>query len=239
MHYGRRRITRRAAFKSKVYSEVSMPFSLIPLLTNVHWCTDVPGEKIQHSHAYRYLGESFQNLTLIFWQKLISMDICLWSRNTFRSCDAWFIFLLTASSFFFFSNWFCARHTHCLPIFVALTWLRDTLEVHGEREEMSNTIKLVPKTTHKEMLTLRAPLNIAVTLAQQLPGINSVVITNGIDRPFREWLYQANKKSWEYIGVATFQLKLWSNIPRLPKSLQLNRQNQETNIISLHFRIVK
>ena len=58
------------------------------------------------------------------------------------------------------------------------------------------------------MLTLRAPLNIAVTLAQQLPGINSVVITNGIDRPFREWLYQANKKSWEYIGVATFQLKL-------------------------------
>ena len=68
---------------------------------------------------------------------------------------------------------------------------------------------------------------------------DSVVITNGIDRPIREWLYQANKKSWEYIGVVTFQLKLCSNIPRLPKSLQLNRQNQDTNIISLHFRIVK
>ena len=37
---------------------------------------------------------------------------------------------------------------------------------------------------------------------------DSVVITNGIDRPTREWLYQANQKSLEYIGVVNFQLKL-------------------------------
>ena len=73
----------------------------------------------------------------------------------------------------------------CLPIFAALTWLRGTLEVHDEMDEMRaeyEAMKLVPKTTLKEMLTnpsLRAPLNIAVMmmLAQQLSGINAVKFT--------------------------------------------------------------
>lgn len=65
----------------------------------------------------------------------------------------------------------------------ALTWLRGTLEVHDEMDEMRaefEAMKLVPKTTLKEMLTnpsLRAPMNIAVMmmLAQQLSGINAVM----------------------------------------------------------------
>jgi len=65
----------------------------------------------------------------------------------------------------------------------ALTWLRGSLEVHDEMDEMRGeyeAMKLVPKTTLKEMLTnssLRAPLIIAVMmmLAQQLSGINAVM----------------------------------------------------------------
>jgi len=65
----------------------------------------------------------------------------------------------------------------------ALNWLRGTLEVHDEMDEMRaeyEAMKLVPKTTLKEMLTnpaLRAPLIIAVMmmLAQQLSGINAVM----------------------------------------------------------------
>jgi len=64
-----------------------------------------------------------------------------------------------------------------------LTWLRGTLEVHDEMDEMRaeyEAMKLVPKTTLKEMFTnasLRAPLIIAVMmmLAQQLSGINAVM----------------------------------------------------------------
>jgi len=64
-----------------------------------------------------------------------------------------------------------------------LTWLRGTLEVHDEMDEMraeSEAMKLVPKTTLREMLTnasLRSPLIIAVMmmLAQQLSGINAVI----------------------------------------------------------------
>jgi len=65
----------------------------------------------------------------------------------------------------------------------ALTWLRGSLEVHDEMDEMRGeyeSMKLVPKTTLWEMLTnhtLRAPLIIAVMmmLAQQLSGINAVI----------------------------------------------------------------
>lgn len=65
----------------------------------------------------------------------------------------------------------------------ALTWLRGSLEVHDEMDEMRaeyEAMKLVPKTTLKEMLTnqsLRSPLIIAVMmmLAQQLSGINAVI----------------------------------------------------------------
>ena len=64
-----------------------------------------------------------------------------------------------------------------------LTWLRGTLEVHDEMDEMraeSEAMKLVPKTTLREMFTnpsLRSPLIIAVMmmLAQQLSGINAVI----------------------------------------------------------------
>lgn len=83
---------------------------------------------------------------------------------------------------------FCSSFILFTPIFfpfcvvTALTWLRGTLEVHDEMDEMRaeyEAQKLVPKTTLKEMLTnpsLRAPLNIAVMmmLAQQLSGINAV-----------------------------------------------------------------
>jgi len=65
----------------------------------------------------------------------------------------------------------------------ALTWLRGTLEVHDEMDEMKQeqeSMKLVPKVTLKEMITnpaLRTPLIIAnmMMLAQQLSGINAAI----------------------------------------------------------------
>lgn len=66
---------------------------------------------------------------------------------------------------------------------VALTWLRDTIEVHDEMEEMRSeheSMKLISKVTLKELLvnsSLRIPLIIAVMvmLAQQFSGINAVM----------------------------------------------------------------
>jgi len=65
----------------------------------------------------------------------------------------------------------------------ALQWLRGTIEVHDEMDEMKQeqeAMKLVPKVTLKEMLTngsLRKPLIIAMMmmLAQQLSGINCAI----------------------------------------------------------------
>lgn len=65
----------------------------------------------------------------------------------------------------------------------ALTWLRGTIEIHDEMDEMKQeqeSMKLVPKVTLKEMLTnssLRQPLIIAIMmmLAQQLSGINAAI----------------------------------------------------------------
>ncbi|XP_012350789.1 solute carrier family 2, facilitated glucose transporter member 1 isoform X2 [Apis florea] len=65
----------------------------------------------------------------------------------------------------------------------ALAWLRGTIEVHDEMEEMRTeyeSVKLVPKVTLKELFvnsTLRIPLIIAlmVMFAQQLSGINAVM----------------------------------------------------------------
>ncbi|XP_075213581.1 facilitated glucose transporter protein 1-like isoform X2 [Lycorma delicatula] len=65
----------------------------------------------------------------------------------------------------------------------ALTWLRGSLEVHDEMDEMRSefeAMKLVPKVTLKEMMvnsTLRIPLIISmmVMIAQQLSGINAVM----------------------------------------------------------------
>jgi len=65
----------------------------------------------------------------------------------------------------------------------ALHWLRGTLEVHDEMDEMKQeqeSMKLVPKVTLNEMLTngsLRRPLIIAMMmmLAQQLSGINCAI----------------------------------------------------------------
>jgi len=65
----------------------------------------------------------------------------------------------------------------------ALSWLRGTIEVHDEMDEMKQeqeSMKLVPKVTLKEMLvngSLRQPLIIAMMmmLAQQLSGINCAI----------------------------------------------------------------
>lgn len=65
----------------------------------------------------------------------------------------------------------------------ALTWLRGTIEVHDEMDEMRaeyEAIKLVPRVTLYEMMhniTLRIPLiiSIMVMLSQQLSGINAVI----------------------------------------------------------------
>merc|ERR1712241_1236350 len=65
----------------------------------------------------------------------------------------------------------------------ALSWLRGTIEVHDEMDEMRQeqaSMKLVPKVTLKEMIingSLRQPLIIAMMmmLAQQLSGINCAI----------------------------------------------------------------
>ncbi|XP_071874992.1 solute carrier family 2, facilitated glucose transporter member 1 isoform X6 [Bombus fervidus] len=65
----------------------------------------------------------------------------------------------------------------------ALAWLRGTIEVHDEMEEMRTeyeSVKLVPKVTLKELFvnpSLRIPLMIAIMVmfAQQLSGINAVM----------------------------------------------------------------
>lgn len=64
----------------------------------------------------------------------------------------------------------------------ALTWLRGSLNVQDEMEEMraeNDQMKLMPKVTMKEMLvnpSLRIPLTIAlvIMIAQQFSGINAV-----------------------------------------------------------------
>ncbi|XP_068084549.1 solute carrier family 2, facilitated glucose transporter member 1 isoform X2 [Anabrus simplex] len=65
----------------------------------------------------------------------------------------------------------------------ALSWLRGTIEVHDEMDEMRTeyeSMKMVPKVTLKEMFVnpaLRIPLFISMMLmvAQQLSGINAVM----------------------------------------------------------------
>ncbi|XP_018300970.1 solute carrier family 2, facilitated glucose transporter member 1 isoform X2 [Mycetomoellerius zeteki] len=65
----------------------------------------------------------------------------------------------------------------------ALSWLRGTIEVHDEMEEMRaeyESVKLVPKVTLRELFVnpaLRIPLFISVMImfAQQLSGINAVM----------------------------------------------------------------
>jgi len=84
----------------------------------------------------------------------------------------------------------------------ALTWLRSSIEVHDEMDEMKQeqeSMKLVPKVTLKEMLVntaLRKPLIIAVMmmLAQQLSGINAAIFFStsifesaGLDEKSSEW----------------------------------------------------
>ncbi|XP_077273407.1 solute carrier family 2, facilitated glucose transporter member 1 isoform X1 [Temnothorax americanus] len=64
-----------------------------------------------------------------------------------------------------------------------LSWLRGTIEVHDEMEEMRaeyESVKLVPKVTLRELFvnpTLRIPLFISIMImfAQQLSGINAVM----------------------------------------------------------------
>lgn len=73
--------------------------------------------------------------------------------------------------------------TKRLFVVAALAWLRGTIEVHDEMEEMRTeyeSVKLVPKVTLKELFvnpSLRIPLMIAIMVmfAQQLSGINAVM----------------------------------------------------------------
>lgn len=73
--------------------------------------------------------------------------------------------------------------TKRLFVVAALTWLRGTIEVHEEMDEMRaeyDSVKLVPKVTLKELFvnpSLRIPLIIAIMVmfAQQLSGINAVM----------------------------------------------------------------
>ncbi|PNF43284.1 Solute carrier family 2, facilitated glucose transporter member 1 [Cryptotermes secundus] len=84
----------------------------------------------------------------------------------------------------------------------ALTWLRGSIEVHDEMDDMRNeyeAMKLVPKVTLKEMFvnaTLRIPLIIAmmVMVAQQLSGINAVMFFS--TKIFR--MAQLDDKSAQY-----------------------------------------
>lgn len=84
----------------------------------------------------------------------------------------------------------------------ALTWLRGSIEVHDEMDDMRNeyeAMKLVPKVTVKEMFvnaTLRMPLMIAmmVMVAQQLSGINAVMFFS--TRIFR--MAQLDDKNAQY-----------------------------------------
>ncbi|CAG9859239.1 unnamed protein product [Phyllotreta striolata] len=65
----------------------------------------------------------------------------------------------------------------------ALSWFRGTMDVHEEMDVMkaeSEALKLIPKTTVRELVTnstLRIPLIISLTvmIAQQLSGINAVM----------------------------------------------------------------
>lgn len=64
----------------------------------------------------------------------------------------------------------------------ALTWLRGSVSVHEEMDEMRSeyeSLKLIPTVSLKELISnhaLRIPLIISLTmmLAQQLSGINAV-----------------------------------------------------------------
>lgn len=66
---------------------------------------------------------------------------------------------------------------------IALSWLRGTIEVHDEMEDMRaeyESVKLVPKVTVRELFVnpaLRIPMfiSIMVMFAQQLSGINAVM----------------------------------------------------------------
>lgn len=70
----------------------------------------------------------------------------------------------------------------CVCVCVALQWLRGTIEVHDEMDEMraeNEAMKVIPRVTIREMLSnpmLKIPLGIAVMLmvCQQLSGINAV-----------------------------------------------------------------
>lgn len=69
-----------------------------------------------------------------------------------------------------------------LYICIDLQWLRGTIEVHDEMDEMraeNEAMKMIPRVTLKEMLSnpmLKIPLGISVMimLSQQLSGINAV-----------------------------------------------------------------
>ena len=69
-------------------------------------CTDVPGKRDSTFPCW-YLRESFQNLTLIFWQKLIRMDIYFFETVILFGHVTLGLFWTASRFFFFFSNLFC------------------------------------------------------------------------------------------------------------------------------------
>merc|ERR1739838_647583 len=94
----------------------------------------------------------------------------------------------------------------------ALSWLRGTIEVHDEMDEMKQeqeSMKLVPKVTLKEMLTngsLRAPLIIAtmMMLAQQLSGINCAIFYS--TKIFRQAGLDESQSQSATLGMGTMNV---------------------------------
>ncbi|KAL1455151.1 hypothetical protein WDU94_009266 [Cyamophila willieti] len=96
----------------------------------------------------------------------------------------------------------------------ALSWLRGTIEVHDEMDEMRaeyESIKLIPKVSMREMFSnaqLRIPLFIAmsVMVAQQLSGINAVIYFS--TKIFKMAQLSENSAKWATLGMGTINVMM-------------------------------
>ncbi|XP_008468364.1 solute carrier family 2, facilitated glucose transporter member 1 isoform X1 [Diaphorina citri] len=94
----------------------------------------------------------------------------------------------------------------------ALSWLRGTIEVHDEMDEMRaeyESIKLIPKVSLREMFTnaqLRIPLFISMTVmvAQQLSGINAVIYFS--TKIFTMAQLSDTAAQWATLGMGTMNV---------------------------------
>ena len=101
----------------------------------------------------------------------------------------------------------------------ALNWLRGSVDVHSEMDEMraeQEKMKLIPHISFKEMFTngaLRSPLFIALMmmLAQQLSGINAVSscmkFPNDFIECFRQHIFLQLNDPIKYFRPFSFQLR--------------------------------